>query len=157
MPRRRMVASLVAGTLPPLDLPARHPVPDDLDDLARLMLEAYRGTMDADGSETLDDARREVAGYFAGKGGAPLLDRSWVAVSGDALASAVLVSRFRDAPLIAYAMTDPTFTGRGLATALTERAMRSLADAGEAEVQLWVTGGNPAERIYERLGFREVD
>jgi ribosomal protein S18 acetylase RimI-like enzyme len=159
MRRRHMTASL-PGVVKPgprtVDLPARHPVPDDAEALATLMLAAYRGTIDADGSETLDDARGEVASYFGGRSGAPHLEESWVAVSGDAVVSAVLVSCFEDVPLIAYAMTDPAFKGRGLATWLTERAMRSLVDAGETEVQLWVTAGNPAERIYERLGFREV-
>ena len=35
--------------------------------------------------------------------------------------------------------------------------MRSLAQAGHRRVHLWVTAGNePAERIYERLGFHGV-
>lgn len=153
--RRHLVARLEERDLPPVELPVRHPVPGDLEALAALMLEAYRGTIDADGSETLDDARSEVAGYLDGRSGAPLLEHSWVAVSDDAIICAVLVSRFNDVPLIAYAITDPAFKGRGLATGLTERALHSLQRAGESQVQLWVTAGNPAERIYERLGFRD--
>jgi ribosomal protein S18 acetylase RimI-like enzyme len=152
-----MRASLPVAVEPrSVDLVVRHPVPEDAEALAALMLEAYRDTIDADGSETLDDARGEVDGYFSGHSGAPLLEHGWVAVADESIVSAVLVSRFNDVPLIAYAMTDPAHKGRGLASALTEHALDSLAAAGEREVQLWVTEGNPAERIYERLGFREA-
>lgn len=56
----------------------------------------------------------------------------------------------------AYAFTAPDHKGRGLAGGLMSLAMTSMKAAGERQAHLWVTAGNPAERIYERLGFREV-
>jgi GNAT superfamily N-acetyltransferase len=152
-----MRASLDELALPMPHLLARHPVPEDVAQLAALMLDAYQGTVDADGSETVEVAEDEVTGWFAGRSGTPLLDHSYVAVEGDRLTSAVLVSRHDGAALIAYVMTAADRKGRGLATGLVQRSMLSLARVREPSVELWVTAGNaPAERIYERLGFRDV-
>jgi GNAT superfamily N-acetyltransferase len=155
MSRRHLVIDLEPLPDPAVTLPTRHPTSDDADALAALMLDAYTGTIDADGSETLDDARTEVRGYFAGASGAPMLDASFVAVDDDAPVSAVLVARFDDVPLVAYAMTAADHKGRGLSLELMRHAIRALHRAGETRAHLWVTSGNPAERIYERLGFRD--
>ena len=159
MSRRHMVIELegrpdAAG---PMAFTVRHPADDDLDDLAALMLDAYRGTIDADGSETLEDARTEVRGFFGSTSGEPMLEHSYLALDGERLVGAVLVSRFEGTPLLAYAMTAPSHKGRGLATGLTGRALASLRGAGDRQMHLWVTAGNAdAEHIYERLGFRDV-
>lgn len=153
-----MIALLEPPHEEPMVLPVRHPEPHDSEDMAVLMLEAYRGTIDADGSETLDDARNEVAGFFSGASGEPLVAHSYVALEGERPVSALLVSRYEGIPLIAYAFTAPDSKGRGLAAGLTRRALASLHAAGERQAHLWVTSGNTvAERIYERLGFRDVD
>lgn len=158
MTRRHLVAPLGSTEAPELSLPVRTPTAEDLDELAALMLDAYHGTVDADGDETLDVARDEVRGYLEGRSGAPHLEHSRVAVDDGRIVSAVLVSEFEDTPLIAYVLTAGDHKGRGLGAALTCLAMRSLADAGRERVHLWVTAGNaPAERIYERLGFTEVE
>jgi ribosomal protein S18 acetylase RimI-like enzyme len=152
-----MVASLEPLAEEPMAYPVRHPVPGDTEELAELMLEGYRDTIDADGSETLADARSEVTGFLSGSAGEPLLDHSYLAVDGERIVSALLVSRFEGVPLIAYAFTAPDYKGRGLAGSLTQRGMASLHAAGERQAHLWVTAGNTmAERIYERLGFRDV-
>jgi GNAT superfamily N-acetyltransferase len=148
-------ASESADVTPP---GVRHPTEADTEALATLMLNAYRGTIDADGSETIEEARIEVRGYFDARSGAPMLEHSYVVQDGERLVSAVLVSRFEGMPLLAYAMTAPTHKGRGLASALTHRALRSLRTAGDGQMHLWVTAGNAdAEHIYERIGFRDVD
>ena len=141
---------------PDMDLPVRHPSTDDTEALAALMLDAYEGTIDADGSETLEVARDEVRGYFSPER-QPLPEHSFIALDGDVAVAAVLVSRYEGLPLIAYVMTETTHKGRGLATALTRLALASLHAAGERQAHLWVTRGNAhAERIYDRLGFREI-
>ena len=141
---------------PDVGLSVRHPTTDDAEALATLMLDAYEGTIDADGSETIDDARDEVGGYFSTER-RPMPEHSFVALDGAVPVAAVLVCRHEELPFIAYVMTAAAHKGRGLAGALTQLTLASLHDAGERQVHLWVTRGNdPAERIYERLGFREV-
>jgi GNAT superfamily N-acetyltransferase len=154
-----MAAPLDETVVPPLEgVEVRHPSPADAEALAALMLDAYQGTIDADGSESLEDARTEVEGYFSGSAGVPLLEQSFVAIDGVRPVAAVLVSAYEETPLIAYAMTAAAHKGRGLATALTARALEALRAAGERRVHLWVTAGNsPAEAIYEGLGFRDVE
>lgn len=157
MARRHMVVELKPIAEPDAGFPVRHPTADDAEALATLMLDAYLGTVDADGSETLDDARAEVRGYFSAASGEPLLEHSFVALDRDAPISAVLLSRYEGMPLIAYAMTAADRKRRGLVTALTARSLNSLHAAGERHAHLWVTSGNEsAERIYEGLGFRDA-
>ena len=139
---------------PAIGLPVRHPNTDDAEALAVLMLDAYTGTIDFDESDTLDVARDEVRGYLSG---APMLDHSFLAIDAGVPVAAVLVSRYEGSPMIGYVMTAAAHKGRGLASGLTALALTSLDAAGEREVHLWVTRGNTfAERIYERLGFRDV-
>jgi RimJ/RimL family protein N-acetyltransferase len=139
---------------PVIGLPVRHPKADDAEALAVLMLDAYTGTIDFDESDTLDVARNEVGGYLSGS---PMLEHGFLALDGGVPVAAVLVSWYEGNPLIGYVMTAAAHKGRGLATALTTLALASLHAAGEREVHLWVTRGNThAERIYERLGFREI-
>jgi ribosomal protein S18 acetylase RimI-like enzyme len=154
--RRHLIADLGPMPEPVIGFPARHPSTDDAEALAVLMLDAYEGTIDADGSETLDDARDEVAGYLSPER-SPMPEHSFVALAADTPVAAVLVRRYEDLPFIAYVMTAAEHKGRGLATALTQLALASLHAAGERQVHLWVTHGNDhAERIYERLGFRDL-
>lgn len=123
------------------------------------MLDAYEGTIDTDGGETMDDARNEVNGWLSDASVPPMLEHCFVALGGEAAMpiSAVLVSRVAELPFIAYAYTAAAHKGRGLSSGLMAHTMRSLRDAGERQVHLWVTVGNvPAEHIYERLGFRDV-
>jgi ribosomal protein S18 acetylase RimI-like enzyme len=54
-----------------------------------------------------------------------------------------------------YRSPDPRW--RGLGEALVRRAMSALAADGHARIGLAVTDGNPAQRLYERLGFVVVE
>jgi GNAT superfamily N-acetyltransferase len=158
--RRHLILDLADPAEPRdrLPLTVRHPSRRDVEAIADLMLDAYAGTIDADGSETLQDARAEVIGYFDAASGSPMLEHSFLAFDGDRLVSAVLVSRFEDVPLVAYAMTRSTDKGRGLAGGLTGLALEALRRTGDRQVHLWVTAGNAdAEHLYERLGFRDAD
>jgi ribosomal protein S18 acetylase RimI-like enzyme len=57
-------------------------------------------------------------------------------------------------PWISDVFVDPTFAGHGLCTALTTRAAKQLIEDGHTRLGLAVTNGNPAIRVYERVGFR---
>ena len=139
---------------PAIGLPVRGPTADDAEALAVLMLDAYTGTIDFDETDTLDVARDEVRGYLSGD---PLLEHSFLALDAGIPVAAALVSRYEGRPMIGYVMTAAAHKGRGLATAVTRLALASLHAAGERDVHLWVTRGNEsAERIYERLGFRDI-
>lgn len=148
-------AAPLAARRPPAGSSVRIPDADDVETLADLMLDAYRGTLDYD-DETLEDARSEVARYFAGS---PLLDCSGVCVADDRVLSASLLGlwRDRDCPIVSYVMTGADRKNRGLASLLLARSLARLAEAGYPEVRAVITEGNgPSEAVFARAGFLRV-
>jgi len=127
---------------------------DDLHGLARLMLDAYEGTIDYD-DETIEDAIEEVGSFF--DDGEPLLNRSY-AVEGDGtILSAVLVSLVEATPFIGYVMTLPSHKNRGLARLVTTTAVERLARDGHKRIVLYITDGNTAsEALFRSLGAVQV-
>ncbi|MFO0829084.1 MAG: GNAT family N-acetyltransferase [Phycisphaerales bacterium] len=152
--RTRMVASLGTRQHEPREDPLARPVTDaDIQAIARLMLDAYRGTAD-DGGESFDDAVAEVTKLLAGAYGEFDRHASEVIVRDAELVSATFVTRYENEPLIAFSMTSPQWKRRGLARAGLVRVMDRLRAAGEPRVRLVVTNGNtPAEALYASLGF----
>ena len=57
-------------------------------------------------------------------------------------------------PWIPEIFVVPQLQGRGLGGVLLAHAMHACADAGHQRLGLTVTDGNPAQRLYERYGFR---
>ena len=156
---RRSLGPSEAADAPsaPDDVSFRHPAEEDAEAIAVLMFEAYRGTIDAEPTDTLDTARGEVATTFEGGYGELMAEASFLVEEGDELVSASIVTRWRDHPLIAFTMTTPDRKGRGLSRAALARSLRALAAAGEDHADLAVTDGNePAQHLYETLGFVEV-
>lgn len=51
---------------------------------------------------------------------------------------------------------EPGFRGRGIGSTLIHRLHESRRDAGIRQMSLSVNTGNPAIRLYERLGYREL-
>ena len=129
--------------------------PFDLEILAKLMLDAYRDTIDFD-DETLDDARGEIADFFDSE---PLHQHSTIVLDKKTAVSACLVNRWGDkGAFVGYVMTDPRYKGQGIGTACVATSLQSLADAGERLATLFITEGNtPSERLFENLGARRVD
>jgi GNAT superfamily N-acetyltransferase len=79
-------------------------------------------------------------------------------LAGPELLSASVITFWQDSPLLAFSVTHPRAVGTGLATALIGQSARALAVQGHARLGLFVTRGNPpAERLYEKLGFRDVE
>ncbi len=101
-----------------------------------------RLTAQAGWNQTSDDWRRvvemEPAGCFVG---------CWNGVA----AATTTFCIFGDTAWIAMVLTDESFRGRGLATALIRRALEELESRGIATVRLDATAlGRP---VYERFGF----
>lgn len=156
--RLRLAAALSPALVAPdAPLGARRVRPvDDLQALAVLMLEAYRGTVDDEGG-TMDDALDEVACLLAGDYGDFDLDASEVVERDGALAAATLITRWEDEPFVAFSMTAAAAKRRGLARTGLQRAMATLAARGETRLGLMVTTANePAVALYRSLGFAEA-
>ena len=134
------------------------PIADaELPEVARLMVDGYRGTIDFE-DETDDDALEELEGAVEGANGPPLRDAWLLARSPDGTAaSAICCIRWLGMPFISYVFTASAEKGHGYAGALIQHAAATLSAAGEHELALFVTVGNPARALYERLGFVEAE
>lgn len=142
------VPSLTAG------LRIRTVTPADLVPLARLMLDAYIGTIDYE-DEDLDDAMEEVRSFLDDD--VSLLDRSYLAEDDGEIVSAVLVSLSDGRPFIGYVMTLPSHKKRGLARLLITHLLERLADDGHETVVFYITEGNtPSERLFRSVGAVHV-
>ena len=138
-----------------VDSSSRCPSIDDMESLAHLMVDAYRGTIDDQG-EGIDDARAEIRRVFEGAYGPFLATSSDVVERDGAIVAATLVTRWQGSPFVAFAMTAPAWKRSGLARASLQRCMQHLVAAGLHRLALVVTCGNaPAERLYETMGFEE--
>lgn len=138
----------------PHDLQVRSISPDDLEGLARLMLDAYLGTIDYE-DEGLEDAIEEVTSFFDDD--RALLDRSYLVEDDGTIASAVLVSLSEGRPFIGYVMTLASHKSQGLARLVAATALERLAGDGHETVVLYITEGNtPSEALFRSLGAVQV-
>lgn len=147
------------ATAPPQGLTLRTVASGDLSQLADLMLDAYRDTIDYAG-ETPAEAAAEVERYFsADSEHAPLIRQSVLLAAGNTLQCACLVKHWplRQCPLIAYVVCRPGSKRGGLASFALARTLVLLQRAGHGEVRAVITEGNePSERLFARAGFRRL-
>jgi GNAT superfamily N-acetyltransferase len=132
----------------------------DVDRPAADLVDAYRAAYPPGHPDHRDQpperTHADLQGYLDGKGFGPLLRGSGLALHDDAVVGAILLGTLPgdpplDGPWVIELFRHPDH--RGVGRALLERAL-ALAD-GPA-LGLMVTEGNPARRLYERLGFRLV-
>jgi ribosomal protein S18 acetylase RimI-like enzyme len=156
-PRRRLKLIARLGPAPIEDrADTRMASPADRQALANLLLAAYAGTIDDEG-ETPAEALAEIERTLGGAYGPYLEPCSFLAEVDGRVVAASLITRWAEAPLVAFVMIDPRFQRRGLGERLLRRSMAALWSQGERELLLFVTEGNtPAQRLYERLGFAVV-
>lgn len=140
-----------------IDPGARNPDPSDAEALACLMIEAYRGSADDEGA-TIEEARQEIQRLLHGEYGEFLSSCSEVIEREGSIVAATLMTFWQGAPLVAFSMTAPAWKRRGLARDGLRRCMNKLLrQCGDCHLHLCVTKGNePAEQLYESLGFRET-
>ena len=139
-----------------IDIELKPATASDIDELAGLMLDAYRGTIDYQG-EDIDDAREEIRNYLCTENdGDPVTAQSRLAFRDGRLISACLCTRLEGEPhpLIAYVMTSPADKGRGIARYLLMNVLEQLSNAGHKGVSAVITEGNtPSERLFRNAGF----
>jgi ribosomal protein S18 acetylase RimI-like enzyme len=124
--------------------------------LGILMERAYRGTIDDEG-ETTAQFLAEAKETLNGRWGDFISASSFCILQGNRMASATVVTLWKNQPLLAYSVTDPDFQGRGMARQLITQTMTALGGLGYTELNLGVTRGNtPAEKLYLKLGFEVV-
>jgi len=128
--------------------------------LTKFLMDVYEGHMEQQygmhaGSE--DEWRGYVGGLFKGDSGRYMPDVSYVALEGDRIIGAILVTYWMGAPLVAELGVAKDRRGKGVGRALLEATMHRLAYLDERGLSLYVTVGNdPAFSLYHSLGFAQV-
>jgi len=125
--------------------------------LARFFMEVYEGHMEQlygmhVGSEA--DWRGYVTGILRGEAGRFMPEASLVALEGERLVGAILVSHWMGSPMVTELGVAPDRRRRGLAHALLSAASTRLASLEETHWSLYVTVGNEgAISLYRGFGF----
>jgi GNAT superfamily N-acetyltransferase len=131
----------------------RHVIDADRDALARLLLDAYRGTVDDEG-ESIDDAYDAIDDYLE----RIVRPHSFVVAAPDgALTAMSFVVVVEDRHYVDPVAVRPDGKRRGLGRSAVATSLGSLVAAGVTEVGATITDGNaPSERLFASLGFERV-
>jgi RimJ/RimL family protein N-acetyltransferase len=139
---------------------ARAVTPGDVHDLAELMLDAYRNTIDFEG-EGFAEAVVEVEGYFSRAAKHPAISQhSLVLGFRESIVCACLIEFWerRNVPLVGYVMCRSPHKQKGLATFALHQTIGRLKSAGHSELRAIITEGNyPSEALFAPAGFHRVD
>ncbi len=131
----------------------RLPIDHDKEQVAALMLDAYRGTIDDEG-ESIVEARAEIDRTFNGEYGRFLPEFSRVVVRDSQIISAILVTEWQGTPFIAFAMTAKAWQRKGLSKSCMINLMQDLYESQYSILRLSVTTTNlPAVNLYVSLSF----
>lgn len=126
------------------------------EELAALMTVAYAGSVD-DHGESPEEFRERARTALDGSAfyGPPIAEATLGAYAPEGLVGAMVATDWAEEGevLLAFALVAPSHQGRGIGTALLLRSAQALARAGRPDWVLSVTEGNPARRLYQRLGF----
>ncbi len=132
---------------------------NDIELLGKLMLDAYRGTVDVEGDETLD-AITEIRDTFTGAYGPVLKSCSFVIEKNGQALSAIIITNWDGTPqpLLTFTMTHPTAKNQGMSSFLIKKSVNALLEQGYTDLYLFVTANNlPARHVYEKLGFEVIE
>ena len=157
--RMRMEAPTRQSTAP-ISVKLQPPEEDEVLGLTKFLMEVYEGHMEQQygihtGPE--EEWRGYVAGLFKGDSGQFMPDASHVALEGDRIVGAILMTHWMGMPLVAELGVAKDRRGRGLGRALLETAMGRLAGRDEPRLALYVTLGNdPAIGLYRSIDFVQV-
>lgn len=133
------------------------PMSADLNALGELFHESYTGSIDSK-NESLLDWKVELYKTLEGEYGEVIQPGTIIYQIENQLAGCVIVSFYKEVPLIAYVVVSPKFRGQHLAKKMIQYSAEKLAEVGYKQVCLAVTVGNiAAEKTYQSLGFNVVE
>src|SRR2546427_2193907 len=144
----------------PINVKLQPPEEDEVLGLTKFLMDVYEGHMEqAYGIHTgpEEEWRGYVAGLFKGDSGQFMPDASHVALEGDRIVGAILITHWMGMPLVAELGVAKDRRGRGLGRALLETAMGRHAGPEEPRLALYVTAGNdPAIALYRSMDFSQA-
>ena len=139
-------------------LKLRSPTGGDAEAVGRLLLDAYKGTIDDEG-EDLPAAVAVARGYFAGENGRVLSELSVGAWRGPSLVAICAAAwlDLRGCPFVAYVATASEAKRQGVGRLVLAETIRRAGRDGHREIRAFITMGNkPSEQLFAGLGFERV-
>jgi ribosomal protein S18 acetylase RimI-like enzyme len=146
--------------LPGSAVPLKPPEEGEITRLSRFFMGVYEGHLEQQygmhvGSE--EEWREYITGILRGETGRFMPEASYVAMEGERLVGAVLLSYWMGSPLVSELGVAADHRRRGIARALLSAASTRLATLDEPRWALYVTVGNdPAIDLYRSLGFTQA-
>ena len=124
-------------------------------------LKAYESTSEARFllPESHEQRIKMLRDIMDGSYGDLIYDASHLILNEGSIAGAILVCRGRPRldgtriPIIIDFFVIPEFRGLGYGEYLMRSSLSSLYEGGFKKVELWVTEGNSAEKLYRKMGF----
>lgn len=131
-------------------------------DLAATRQTAYVPGHPDHGADRATGSVGRLRGLLDGTRYGALLDCSAVVLEGMRVVAAVTVNRHdgtpsRRGPWFTDLFRDPLPRYSGLGTVLMQWALAHAEEAGETDMGLSVTEGNPARQLFERIGFLHTE
>lgn len=128
---------------------------NNIDNLASSMLKAFENTEDFKG-ETKDKLAEELLEVIQSNFGIFISEASFQINQNDQIASAILVSLYKEKPLISELFTRREFMNLGMASELLKKSINKLILLGYKELVLYVHPKNiKAIKVYKKIGFIE--
>ncbi len=147
---RAMVRPVTPIVQPACSASLRSPRKTDQKRIAALLKAAYGGTDPMRQEE--QSFAEDVAQFFA-QGDRAMREASSLATSQGRPVGCCLIVRWEGAPLLFDIAVHPDARLGGIARAMVARAVDALHAGGERRLRLFVECGNPAESLYNAMGF----
>lgn len=136
-----------------LNYPRTSPESAQAGGIADLMYAAFHGGVGQYGRRDVDAHRASVDDYFETVESADVCQRaSSLLHDGERLIAACLVQPYKSFATIRFVVTHPAYQRQGLARGLIDHAIDTVKD-DYGHITLAVTVGNPAEQLYDTMGF----
>lgn len=136
------------------------PTADDAADIAKIFLEAYFGGIDYEvfGTPTMEECTQDVLENLKRYNDCNTIEQSCIIYDNDKPVAACLIGGDPSVPNgfagISEIAVIPKYRNRGLAAYMIKRALTIAKQKHNAQaMRLFVTEGNPAQKLYNGLGF----
>jgi ribosomal protein S18 acetylase RimI-like enzyme len=127
----------------------------DMNALSEGFLDAYKGTIDDEG-EDIEDTKSFLKQVMENAYGTFLPNFSLALFQDETLISGILYALEDDTPFIVSVFTRSQYKGLGYAEALIRYTLNLIFEK-HSNILLYVSEGNPAMHLYEKIGFYIMD
>lgn len=129
---------------------------NDVNNLAIAMLEAFKDTVDFEG-ETLEDLGKEILEVIESEFVIFIPEASFQIKHNNQVLSVILVSLYKDKPLISELFTVKNSVNLGMASTLIKKSINALILLGYSDLVLYVHPKNfQAINLYKKIGFIDL-